>query len=165
MAEPFIGEIRLFSFNYAPDGWAICDGSILQINQNQALFSLLGKTFGGDGVTTFGLPDLRGRVPVCPGFNVNWGQQAGEEGHALTISEMPVHTHQAMGNSDPGTLRTAAGSVWAGSEQKPYGPTAGIMMNPQALAPTGGGAAHSNMQPYTVINYCIALMGIYPTRP
>lgn len=164
MAEPFLGEIRLFPFHYAPEGWALCDGSLLEIRRHQALYSLLGKTFGGDGVNNFRLPDLRGRVPVCPGFTVRYGQESGEESHVLTIGEMPQHNHQAMGNSEPGTTKEAAGGVWAASP-KTYGGSANVMMNAQALSPSGEGKAHNNMQPYTVVNYCIALVGIYPTRP
>lgn len=165
MSEPFLGEIRLFPFAYAPQGWALCDGSLLEIPKNMALFTLLGVTFGGDGVKTFGLPDLRGRVPACPGFAVKYGQMGGEEGHVLTLGEIPWHTHQAMSSSASGTTKEAPGHVWAGSATKPYRDTANDWMNLQALTLSGEGKAHNNMQPYIVGNYCIATAGIYPTRP
>ncbi len=164
MAEPFLGEIRLFSFPFAPRGWAFCDGSILPINQNQALFALLGTTYGGNGTTTFALPDLRSRTPVHAGNSISLGQQGGEENHTLTTSEMPSHTHQARGSSQTADSKAAAGQVWAKAEQKPYGAAAGKINPTQALTQSGANQPHPNMQPFTVVNYCIALMGLWPPR-
>ncbi|MFZ5643698.1 MAG: phage tail protein [Bacillota bacterium] len=169
MAEPFIGEIRLFSFGHAPQGWACCDGQLLLINQNQALYSLLGTQYGGDGQTTFALPDLRGRVPVHFGNGIDLGKSGGEEKHRLTIAETPLHTHQIHGNSGAATVKTAAGNTWAcfGTEEgapKPYSTAATCQMSSAALGAGGGGVPHNNMQPHNVVNFCIALQGIYPSR-
>ncbi len=164
MAEPFLGEIRLFSFGVIPKNWLPCEGQTLNINQNQALFSILGTTFGGNGTTTFALPDLRGCVPVHTGGNIPWGAFGGEERHTLTVAEMPAHTHQAMGSSGDANAKVAVGKVWASTDQKPYaasGPTGN--MSSQALASVGG-QPHDNMQPYTTVSYCIALQGIWPAR-
>ncbi|MFD2673524.1 phage tail protein [Marinicrinis sediminis] len=165
MADPFIGEIRAFSFDFAPKDWAFCNGTLLPVNQNQALFSILGTVYGGDGIHTFALPDLRGRVPVHPGNGVSQGERYGEETHTLTITEMPAHTHMANANNVPGTEQSASGNIWAGTNGRYfYNEHADSQMNLNALSSTGGGQAHSNMQPYSVINYCIALVGIYPSR-
>jgi microcystin-dependent protein len=164
MAEPFLGEIRLFTFDYAPRGWALCDGSLLQINQNQALFSLLGTAYGGDGIRTFALPDLRGRTPVHVGNNVVRGEKNGEENHTLAMVEMPMHTHKAMGSSEAANSKAAVGQVWASSEKKPYGTPANKGNSVQALTSSGTSQSHQNMQPFTVVNYCIALMGTWPPR-
>lgn len=164
MAEPFIGEIRCFSFNFAPDGWAPCDGRMLSIVQNQALFSILGTTYGGNGTTTFALPDLRGRAPVHNGNGVLLGQSAGEEVHTLTTNEMPAHVHTVSANSDGATSKMAAGNAWGNNGTNSYAPQPDGVMSPNALAAAGGGQSHPNMQPYNVANYCIALVGIYPTR-
>lgn len=166
MSEPFIGEIQAFSFNYAPRGWALCNGQLLAINQNQALYAILGNTYGGDGVTTFALPDLRGRTPVHVGQGVTLGQSAGEEAHTLTVNEMPQHTHQAMANQSNSTSSKPTDNVWgpapAGSNS--YTATANAVMNANALSTAGGSQPHSNMQPSLVLNYCIALQGIFPSR-
>ena len=166
MSEPFLGEIRAFGFNFAPRGWAMCNGQLLPIAQNTALFSLLGTTYGGNGQTTFALPDLRGRVPVHMGqghglSNRIQGEQSGEENHTLIITEMPAHAHaQPASNAEqdtnrPGNAVPAKGGVYAGS-------TDGTVMD--ASTPTGGSQPHNNMQPYLVLNYCIALQGIFPSR-
>ena len=165
MSEPFLGEIRLFSFGGVPRGWMRCDGQVLQINTHQALYSLVGATYGGNGVTTFALPDLRGRVPVHVGNGVTLGQKAGEEIHTLTINEMPAHNHVVNGGSESATLRAAAGNVWGASLKDTYeAAQPSTQMNMQALSTTGNSQPHQNMQPFSVVNYCIAITGIYPTR-
>ncbi|KOY82056.1 phage tail protein [Lysinibacillus macroides] len=165
MSEPFLGEIRLFSFGGVPRGWMRCDGQVLQINTHQALYSLVGATYGGNGVTTFALPDLRGRVPVHVGNGVTLGQKAGEEIHTLTINEMPAHNHVVNGGSESATLRAAAGHVWGATLKDTYETAQpSTQMNMQALSTTGNSQPHQNMQPFSVVNYCIAITGIYPTR-
>jgi microcystin-dependent protein len=163
MSEPFIGEIRMFANNYAPQGWALCNGQVLPINGNQALFSLLGTAFGGDGMTTFALPNLQGRVPMQISNPGPVGQTGGEEAHTLTVNEMPQHTHQASAGTDsPST--TAAGNAWGGAAGTNYAEQANVQMSPNAIATAGQTQAHANMQPFTVVNFCIAITGIYPTR-
>ncbi|HWI64814.1 MAG TPA: tail fiber protein [Symbiobacteriaceae bacterium] len=164
MSEPFLAEIRMFSFGYAPQGWAACDGAILPINQNQALFSLLGTTYGGNGTTTFALPDLRGRVPVHFGNGVTLGQSSGQETHVLTVNEMPAHVHIASGSSTTADQKIAAGNVWATSGTNPYAATPNLAMSNQAISTTGQSQAHENRQPYLPVMFCIATMGIYPSR-
>lgn len=164
MAEPFLGEIKLFSFPFPPRGWARCEGQLMSIAQNQALFSILGTTYGGNGITAFALPDLRGRVPVGPGQQVQLGQIAGEEAHALHTGELPAHSHAVYCNEGSGVDKAAAGNTWAKSASNPYGNTVNATMSPEAIATAGNGQPHSNMQPYAVTNYCIALEGIFPSR-
>lgn len=165
MSEPFLAEVRLFGFNFAPRGWATCDGQILPINQNQALFSLLGTTYGGDGRTTFALPDLRGRVPVHVGDGINLGAKGGEEGHVLTVEEMPSHTHELMASSANAASATPAGNVYARAGSNTYhGADPAVSLRVRTAADTGNGQAHENMQPYVVLNYCIALQGTFPSR-
>lgn len=165
MSEPFLGEIKLFSFGRAPKGWALCDGKVLPINTNQALYSLLGTIYGGDGVRTFALPDLRGRVPVHVGNGVTLGHKAGEETHMLTINEMPTHHHIVTASSENATLKVATGHVWGTSTDNIYSTDQlNTNMNVQALSSSGKSQPHQNMQPYSVANYCIALVGIYPSR-
>jgi len=180
MGEPFLGEIKLASFNFAPKGWALCNGQTMPVNQNQALFALLGTTYGGDGVTTFKLPDLRGRVPVHVGQGIPWGGVGGEAQHTLTVAEMPMHFHAlnvdgntpATSNSNvPNTGNALAASISSTSS----GTTSPLYIyNSTLTSPTqvasqmvgnnGGGQAHENRQPYQVITACICLNGIYPTR-
>lgn len=164
MSEPFLGEIRLFVFSYAPKGWAQCNGQIMQINQNQALFALLGNTYGGDGQTTFALPDLRGRVPVHHGNGITLGERWGEEAHALTSAEMPVHSHQSRGGAAPSTSRSPGGALWGAEAALPYGTAPDSIMSPEAVTVAGGSQPHENRQPYLVLNFCIALSGIFPSQ-
>ena len=171
MSEPFIGEIRMMSFGFAPRGWAFCNGQQLPINQNQALFSLLGTTYGGNGVTTFALPNLQGRTPLHFGSGaglspVTLGQVGGEEGHTLTQNEMPGHTHQVQASSQPGNTRTPGNGVWAatGSGTNYSNATPNVQMQASQISPTGGSQPHENRQPYLTINFCIAIVGIFPSR-
>ncbi|TSI05171.1 phage tail protein [Lysinibacillus sp. BW-2-10] len=164
MAEPFIGEIKCFSFGKIPSGWAPCNGQLLPINQYQALYAILGTTYGGDGITTFALPDLRGRVPVHVGNGVTLGQKAGEEAHTLTVNEMPAHTHPVTASSSAANKRTPAGNVWGSPTTNVYATQSNTVMSMQALTTAGSSNAHPNMQPYNVANYCIALIGIFPTQ-
>lgn len=165
LTEPFIGEIRMFTFDFAPKGWAQCNGQLLPIEQNQALFKLLGTTFGGDGVTTFALPDLRGRVPVGPSDKFPYGSKGGEESHVLTTYEMPMHKHDVMAGMK-GTTNAAVGNVWGiiPVSINAYHPSANASMHQEALSHAGNGQPHTNMQPYFVVQYCIALQGFWPEK-
>ena len=162
MATPYLGEMRIFTFNFAPKGWAMCNGQLLPINQNQALFSILGTTYGGNGTTTFALPNLQGRVPVHAGNGIVLGQLAGQETHTLIQSEMPQHTHAAMGSSTPANLGVPTGNLW-GTGNAAYSPTPNAVMNPQCITTLGGSQPHENRSPYLTLNVCIALQGIFPT--
>lgn len=162
MAEPFIGEIRQFAFGVVPRGWAACQGQLLPISQNAALFSLLGTTYGGDGKTTFQLPDLRGRLPLGFGNDYPLGTVDGEATHALSANEMPAHTHQVKASSAAGSQSTVGNNYWAGAMN--YAPTPSGPMAPAAIATAGASQPHENMQPYTALNLCIALTGIFPSR-
>jgi len=166
MAEPFLSEIRMFSFGFPPKGWALCDGQLLPINQNQALFSLLGTTYGGDGRVNFGLPNLQGRVPIHMGSGHTLGERGGEQGHTLSISELPTHTHTLNGTSSTGTLVIAAGNLLGTSPSQMYqAPDNNLVaMNPASIANVGGSQAHLNMQPFLVLNFSIALQGIFPSQ-
>lgn len=165
MAEPFLSEIRIFSFNFAPQGWALCNGQLLPINQNQALFSLLGTTYGGNGQTTFALPDLRGRVSMHEGEGLTLGEKAGEQSHTFSSGEMPAHTHQVRGSGDGPTVTPPTGNFWAsGTAFTPYGTVGNTAMSPQTIGNTGGSQPHENRSPYLTLNYCIALQGIYPSQ-
>ncbi len=164
MAEPFLSEIRIFSFAFAPQGWALCNGQLLPINQNQALFSLLGTTYGGNGQTNFALPELRGRVPMHVGGGLTLGQKAGEEAHTLITSEMPAHTHQAKASANGPTVTPPTGNFWASNTGfTAYGTAGNTSMSPQAIGNIGGSQAHENRSPYLTLNYCIALQGIFPS--
>lgn len=164
MSEPFLGEVRIFPLNYAPQGWMQCDGQILAIAQNQALFSLLGTTYGGNGQTTFALPNLNGRTPVHPGNWMQLGGQVGEENHTLQSAEMPLHTHVPLADGNDATQRTPVANTWAAQAKKPFGTAPDTPMNATAMAAAGGSQGHNNMQPYLVLNFCIATQGIYPSR-
>jgi microcystin-dependent protein len=169
--EPFLGEIRIVPYNFAPRGWAFCEGQLLSIAQNTALFSLLGTTYGGNGQTTFALPDLRGRVPVGegqgPGLSMyDLGQVSGEENHTLTVGELPPHTHGATAHAGNGSSDSPGGLLVARNPAgiPAYGAGADAALAPDAIGLTGGGQPHNNMQPYLVLHYIIALEGIYPSR-
>lgn len=167
MAEPFLSEIRIMSFNFAPQGWAMCNGQFLPINQNQALFSLLGTTYGGNGQTTFQLPDLRGRAPMHFGNGHTLGEKAGQEAHTVTIAEMPTHIHTLNGSTTTASTVTPDTNtvLSVSTPQQVYGGPAGLVaMAPQAIGNTGGSQAHTNMQPYLVLTFCIALQGIFPSQ-
>jgi microcystin-dependent protein len=169
MGTPFLSEIRIFSFNYAPQGWALCNGQTLAINQNQALFALLGTTYGGNGTTTFELPNLQGRVPLhFSGGSYPLGQSTGEQNHTLSNSEMPAHVHTMNAANVAATLTTPTGNALAEPVTQVgniYGPaTTSTTMAPQAINNTGGSQPHNNMQPYLVLNFCIALVGIFPSQ-
>jgi len=162
MAEPFLGEIKIVSFVFAPRGWAFCNGQILQINQNQALFSLFGTTYGGNGQTTFALPDLRGRVPVHRGQGITQGQAGGATTHTLTTSEMPAHTHAPLANTNLANQGQPTNNFWSGTGA--YAPISNSSMNANSLLPTGGSQPHPNMSPYLVLNFVVALQGIFPSQ-
>ena len=165
MSEPFLAEVRIVGFNFAPRGWAFCDGQILPINQNQSLYSLLGTTYGGDGRTSFALPELRGRTPIHVGQGHQQGQKSGEENHTLSASEMPNHDHTLQGVSDVGNVPIPNGGFLARSATEPYHDASNLgAMKSGTVANTGGGQAHNNMQPYLALNYCIALRGLFPSR-
>ena len=163
MGTPFIGEIKIVSFNFAPKGWAMCNGQLLPINQNQALFSILGTTYGGNGQTNFALPDFRGRVPVHTGNGVVLGERAGEEAHVLTIGETPTHTHIMSASSLPASLGDPAGHYLAANDGG-FSATPNTAMSAGALSSFGGSQPHQNMQPFLVLNIVIALTGIFPSR-
>jgi microcystin-dependent protein len=165
MAEPFLSEIRLMSFNFPPKGWATCNGQLLPINQNQALFSLLGTTYGGNGQVNFALPDLRGRVPIHRGSGHTLGEQAGEAIHTLTTAELPTHTHVLNAADNPAAGKVASSTVLLGQAASAYGPANHLTaMAAGASSASGGSQAHTNMQPYGVLNFCIALQGIFPSQ-
>jgi len=167
MAEPFLSEIRIMSFGFPPKGWALCDGQLLPINQNQALFSLLGTTYGGDGRVNFGLPNLQGRTPIHMGSGHTLGERGGEQGHTLSISEIPTHTHTLKGSTVAATTNVPANNtVLAGSNpQNAYAQATNLIaMAPNALGNVGGSQAHLNMQPFLVLNFSIALQGIFPSQ-
>ena len=165
MAEPFLSEIRIFSFGFAPKGWALCNGQLLPINQNQALFSLLGTTYGGDGRVNFGLPDLQSRVPIHMGGGHTLGERGGEQAHTLSISEIPTHTHTLEGTNTDGTQQIPSGNLLARSATQLYTAAGNLAaMNAASVAPVGGNQAHLNMQPFLVLNFSIALQGIFPSQ-
>lgn len=164
MSNPYLGEIRIVSFNFAPRGWAFCNGQVLPIAQYAALFSLLGTTYGGNGTTTFQLPNYQARMPVHVGNGYVQGQIAGEVAHTLIQTEMPVHTHSAVGVSTNANNPSASGNAWASSKDNPYAATPNTSMSPATLSNTGGNLPHDNMAPYLTLNFIIALQGIFPSR-
>jgi microcystin-dependent protein len=168
MGTPFLAEMRIISFNFAPKGWALCNGQLMQINQNQALFSLLGTTYGGDGRVTFALPDMRSRVPIGQGPQFSTlGQRGGEEFHTLIQTEMPQHLHFVQGTSQSGTTPNANGALLADLSTQPYAPGASgnlTTLFPGTITAIGGSQPHENRQPYTVLNIIIALQGVFPSR-
>ncbi len=173
MADPFVAEIRIFPFNFAPLGWAFCSGQLLPISQNTALFSLLGTTYGGDGRSTFALPNIQGNAPMHPGQGpglslYDLGQMGGAETATLLQSQMPAHSHAMMASTQPGedpapgSTEALARSVGASLYQTDT--SALVSMSPNAVSTTGGGQPHNNMMPYLTLNFCIALQGIFPPR-
>ena len=168
MSSPFLGEIKIISWNFAPRSWAFCNGQLLPINQNQALFALLGTTYGGDGRVNFGLPNLQGRSPVHFGNGIVQGQSSGETAHTLTTPEMVAHTHRPVGTSTAAGVATPSGNFWAsGGQQVYFNPppaTNPVAMAAAAISNTGGSQPHENMSPYLVLNFIIALQGIFPSQ-
>lgn len=175
MSDQFVAEIRIFPFNFPPTGWAFCDGQLMPISQNTALFALLGTTYGGDGKSTFALPDMQGNAPMQPGQGSGLterflGEMSGSETVTLLVSEIPFHQHALRGNfnqadlNDPSPARCLAASATGFLYQTNTAANL-VQMAPQALPPAGGGLPHSNMQPYLTLNFCIALQGIFPQRP
>jgi microcystin-dependent protein len=163
MAEPFLSEIRIFSFTFAPKGWALCNGQLLPINQNQALFALLGTTYGGNGQTNFALPNQQGKVPIHVGSGHTLGETGGEQAHTISIAEMPTHTHLVMASPQNGAQPTIPGAVLAAANNLYNQPTQLTSLNPGTITNVGGSQAHLNMQPYLALNFCIALQGIFPS--
>lgn len=171
MSEPFLGEIRIFGFTFAPRGWALCSGQLLSISQNAALFSILGTTYGGNGTSNFSLPDMRSRIPVGAGqglglSNYTLGEQTGTENVTLTLGNLPAHNHLAGCNTGTGNSYSAANAVPAvdAGGNNLYTSPSNSTMNSAALTQTGGSQPHSNLQPYLAVNYCIAMSGVFPTR-
>jgi microcystin-dependent protein len=172
MADPFLAEIRIFPFNFPPKGWAWCDGQLLPLSQNTALFSLLGTTYGGDGKSNFALPDLQGRAPMHPGQGPglslhDLGETGGSDTVTLLESEIPAHTHTLQGDEDDATFKTPANMLLAAGNSMYLGPnpTVNTSLAPEALTPAGGNAPHNNLQPYLTFYFCIALQGVFPQRP
>jgi microcystin-dependent protein len=163
VAEPFLSEIRIMSFVFAPRGWALCNGQLLPINQNQALFSLLGTTFGGDGRVNFALPDLRGRTPAHVGSGHTLGERGGEQAHTLSIAQVPTHTHTFGASQSNADIPTPGNAMFGTSNNMYAGPSNLININTQTITNTGGSQAHLNMQPFLTLSFCIALQGIFPS--
>jgi microcystin-dependent protein len=169
MADPFLSEIRIVSFTYAPQGWAFCNGQLLPISQNQALFSLLGTTYGGDGRVNFALPDLRGRAPIHMGNGHTLGERGGEQAHTLSVAEVPAHTHALNAAKTAGyapvPFSNGAGNVLARTVNQIYGPPTNLAaVTPATVPNVGGSQAHLNMQPFLALTFCIALIGIFPSQ-
>ncbi len=169
MAEPFLAEIRLMSFNFAPQGWALCNGQLLPINQNQALFALLGTTYGGNGQTTFALPNLQSRTPIHVGAGHTLGEIGGAQAHTLSIAELPTHIHMANGASDIADAALPGDNLLAAVDVTTFGNAYGgpsnlVALHPSAVSNVGGSQPHQNMQPFLALTYCIALQGIFPSQ-
>lgn len=169
MAQPYIGEIRVVTFSFAPVNWAFCDGSLQSISQNITLYQLIGTTYGGDGTNTFALPNLRSRTPIHAGTlngnNYTVGQAAGEENVTVTTSQLPQHTHILSASTNTGTVNSPKGNIWASSSQLPYADkTPTVAMSPAAVGNAGNSLPHDNLSPYLAINFIIALNGIYPSQ-
>jgi microcystin-dependent protein len=164
MAEPFLSEIRIMSFVFPPKGWALCNGQLLPINQNQPLFALLGTTFGGDGRVNFALPNLQGNTPIAVGNGHVLGEKGGAQAVTLSIAQIPTHTHSLKGNTAVGNASSNANAVLAKAPANFYGPPASFTaMNPASVTNTGGSQAHLNMMPFLTLSFCIALQGIFPS--
>src|SRR5438067_32562 len=155
MSEPFLAEIKVISWNFPPKGWAFCNGQLLPINQNQALFSILGTTYGGDGRVTFALPNLQGRSPVHVGNGISLGELGGQATHTLNISELPAHNHVPVGSSSAPSAAGPAGNLWATNPNNAYAGTPNSSMNAASVLATGGSQPHENMSPYLVLNFII----------
>jgi len=164
MSEPFLGEIKVISWNFPPKGWAFCNGQLLPINQNQALFSLLGTTYGGDGRQTFGLPNLQGRVPVHMGDGLSIGQAGGEATHTLNLSELPAHTHLVTTGSAAADQASPGGNYVASAGRAGFAPTPDGVLLAGSVSSVGGSQPHENQSPYLVLNFVIALQGIFPSQ-
>jgi microcystin-dependent protein len=165
MSTPFLGEIKIISWNFAPKSWAFCNGQLLPINQNQPLFSLFGTTYGGDGRVNFALPDFRGRIPIHVGNGHTQGEAAGQESHTITMSEMTQHFHVMNGTTTIGSLNTGTANVLGVSQVPVYNPPANLIaINPLSVTNTGGSQPHENRQPYLALNFVVALQGIFPSR-
>ena len=165
MAEPFLSEIRIMSFNFPPKGWALANGQLLPINQNQALFSLLGTVYGGDGRVNFALPNLRGRVPIHMGNGHTLGEAAGSTSVTVNIQQLPTHTHPVMATNTAATLDDPSNSVLGQAGGNMYGGVSSLTtMGPNAVSSVGGSQPHTNMMPYLTLNFCIALQGIFPSQ-
>jgi len=165
MSEPFLAEVRMVGFNFAPRGWAFCDGQVLPINQNQSLYSLIGTIYGGDGRTSFALPDLRGRTPMHVGEGHPEGQKSGEETHTLSVNEMPQHTHSAQATNNPSASDDPTNKLLGQGPTNIYAThTTSAPMGTDMISNVGGSQAHENMQPYLAVNFCIALQGLFPSR-
>jgi microcystin-dependent protein len=163
VAEPFLSEIRIMSFAFAPKGWALCNGQFLPINQNQALFSLLGTTFGGDGRTNFALPDLRGRTPIHVGSSHTLGERGGEPAHTLSVAELPTHQHTANASQSNANIPTPGSALFGTSNNMYAAATNLTAIQASTIATVGGSQAHTNLQPFLTLNFCIALQGIFPS--
>jgi microcystin-dependent protein len=164
MAEPFLSEIRIMSFSFPPKGWALCNGQLLPINQNQALFSLLGTTYGGDGRVNFALPNLQGNTPMHVGNGHTLGEKGGEQSHTLSIAELPTHTHVLNASSTPANTNVPTGAYVASVNNAYTAPANLVALSSASVANAGGSQAHLNMQPFLVLNFCIALQGIFPSQ-
>jgi microcystin-dependent protein len=164
LSEPFLAEVRIVGFNFAPRGWAFCDGQILPINQNQSLYSLLGTTYGGDGRTSFALPDMRGRTPIHVGSGHKQGQKSGEETHSLSTNEIPSHNHTGVASSATADQSAPGGNLLAKTGDNTYGASASTTLDSGSLTHTGSGQGHENMQPWLAVYFCIALSGLFPSR-
>ena len=164
MAQPYVGEIRIFAGNFAPAGWMFCAGQLLPISENETLFNLIGTTYGGDGQSTFALPNLQGRVPIHMGGGHTLGERGGEQAHTLSISELPTHVHQANGTTDNADVLPAGGNLLA-TVSNVYTTAANLTsLHPASISNVGGSQAHLNMQPFLVLNFSIALQGIFPSQ-
>lgn len=166
MAQPYVGEVRIFAGNFAPQGWLFCEGQLLPISENETLFQLLGTTYGGDGQSTFGLPDLRGRLPLHQGNGFVLAQQGGAESVTLTVAQIPVHSHPVVASSAAGQSSAAQDNLLAKIVQNLYNPNAGNMVNmsPAMVGPAGGSQPHENRQPFLCLNFIISLFGIFPSQ-
>jgi microcystin-dependent protein len=164
MGAPYLSEIRVMSFGFAPKGWALCNGQLLPINQNQAVFALLGTTYGGDGRVNFALPNLQARTPIHMGSGFTLGELGGEQAHTLSITEIPLHTHSWGATNTAANAPNPTSNLLGGAAEYNNSATNLVGMYPSALSPAGGSQPHQNMQPYLTLNFCIALQGIFPSQ-